>query len=262
MYGGSEQELRRPRRRRGRGLLIALIVLLVVVGALVVVADRVGAGMAERRIAQEVQQELTARQVSSSTPEVTVGGFPFLTQVLAEKYESISILLRDVTTPPEISGVRLPRLDIEARDVRAPLDTLRGGAGDIVAGTVDGTATIGYASVVKLIKQPDLRLAERGGKLIASLPIDLLGQRFTLTGEALVEAVQGKLRVRFRDLTAEGLPDQPAVRDSLNGVAEQMSIDLALPALPFGLAIGEVRALPEGLAVSARARNVPLNRAV
>ena len=45
---------RRPRKRWGRRLLITLIVLLLLVGALLVVADRVGASVAERTISDRV----------------------------------------------------------------------------------------------------------------------------------------------------------------------------------------------------------------
>ena len=186
----------------------------------------------------------------------TFGGFPFLTQVLNGKYESISILLRDVTG----EGVRLPRLDVEARNVTASLDTLTSGQGDVVAESVQGTATIGYASVAQLIEQPNLRLAERGGRLVASLPAELLGQKFTLTGEAELKVVEGKIQLRFQELSAEGIPAVPAVRNLISGYARQLSIDIALPALPFALELQDVKVLPEGLAVTATARDVPLNK--
>jgi len=254
----------RPRRRWGRRILVTLLVLLVVLIALVVVADRVGANVAERRIADQVQQELTGRDVRSTAPEVSIGGFPFLTQVLAGNYESIKILLRDVTASAEPAGgsgtVRLPRLDVEARDVDAPIEALRGNGGDIVAKTVDGTATVGYASVAKLINQPGLRLSERGGQLLAALPVEFFGQKFTLTGAADIEAVKGNIRLRFSDLDAEGLPTNAAVRSAVNGYARDLSIDVPLPTLPFGIQVREVRPLPEGLAVSATAKDVPLNR--
>jgi hypothetical protein len=263
-YGEVEYRSR-PRRRWGRRVLITLLLLLVVLGALLVVADRVGANVAEQRIADEVQQELTGRGVQSTAPEVSIGGFPFLTQVLDENYKSISILLRDVTASAEQTGaaetIRLPRLDVEAKDVSAPLAVLRGGQGDIVAKTVDGTATVGYASVAALIDQPDLRLSQRGGKLVAVLPVELFGQTFTLTGAADIEAVEGHIRLRFSELDAEGLPTNDAVRSAVNGYARELSIDVPLPALPFGIQVREVRPLPEGLAVTATAADVPLNRA-
>ena len=54
----------------------------------------------------------------------------------------------------------------------------------MVATTVDGTGTITYASVAALIEQPGLELSERDGKLLATAPIELLGQQFTLNGTA------------------------------------------------------------------------------
>jgi len=269
-YGEVEYR-ERPRRRWGSRILVTLLVLLIVLAVLVVVADRVGASVAERRVAEEVSQELTARAVRSSPPEVSIGGFPFLTQVLAEHYDEISIGLRDVTADSaqvgagqvgagQAAAIRLPRLDVVASDVDAPLDTLRGGSGAIVAGTVEGTATVSYASVAQLIDQPGLRLAERGGRLLANLPVRLLGQEFTLTGEAEIEARDGKIRVRFQELDAEGLPTNDLVRAAVNDYARQLAIDVAVPALPFGIQVTEVQALPEGLAISATASDVPLNQ--
>jgi hypothetical protein len=261
-YGEAEQPTR-PRRRWGRRILITLLVLLVVFAALLVVADRVGANIAEQRIGDEVEQELTSRSVRSATPEVSVGGFPFLTQVARGRYDSITIRLRDVAAEAtgDQAAIRLPRLDVRASDVDAPVETLRGGPGDIVAKTVEGTATIGHASVAQLINQPDLRLAHRDGKLVATLPVDLFGQTFTLTGQADIEAAGDAIRLRFSDLNAEGLPTNQAVRSAVNGYAEDLSIDVPLPALPFGIKLREVRPLPEGLSVAAAASDVSLNQA-
>jgi hypothetical protein len=111
------------------------------------------------------------------------------------------------------------------------------------------------------MEQPNLRLAERNGRLLASLPVELLGQQFTLTGEAELKAVKGKIQLRFEELTAEGIPDVPAVQNLISGYARQISIDVALPKLPFALEVQEVKALPEGLAVTATAKDVPLNQA-
>jgi hypothetical protein len=255
-YGEVEYD-GRPRRRRGRAVLITFLVLLAILVGLVVVADRVGASIAEDRIAKQVSKEMAARNVSSSTPEVTVGGFPFLTQVLNEKYESIGILLRDV----DGEGIRLPKLDVEARNVTATMKTITSGQGDITAETVTGTATIGYASVAQLMKAPNLRLAEKGGKLIATLPVNLLGREVTLSGEAEIKAVKGKIQLRFNDLNAEGVGALPGVRSLISGYAKQISVDITLPALPFALEVQDVKPLPEGLAVTASAKDVPLNKA-
>ncbi|MGC4748834.1 DUF2993 domain-containing protein [Micromonospora sp. DT201] len=247
-------------RRRGRKLLIALVVLLVLVAGLLVVADRVAVGVAERLVADRVRQEITKQGAQSAEPDVEVGGTPFLTQVLDGRYQRVTINLRDVQAPVEGDAVRLPVLDVTARNVRASLDTLRTGQGDIVADTVNGAGTISYDSLAALLKRPGLTLGEQNGKLAVTGPADILGQKITISGTADVTvADNGAVALRFNDLDAAGLPNLPLARTFLNNFAKSISIDVPLPDLPFQLAVREVRPLPEGLAVTVDAKNVPIN---
>ncbi|MDQ7906675.1 DUF2993 domain-containing protein [Phytohabitans sp. ZYX-F-186] len=257
-----EYEAAPPRRRRrwGRRLLIVFIVLLVILGGLLVVADRVAASVAERTISDEIAKELVAQDIKSSPPEVSVGGFPFLTQVLSGEYQSIKISLRDLEGNVEGDGVRVPRLDVDARDVSAPLDTLRSGQGEVVAQTLDGTATISYASVVDLMDQPGLRLSERDGKLVVDAQLDVAGQRVDLSGTADLSIANGRVQIRVRDLQAEGVSQLPGVQALVNQFARQISISIALPELPFKLDVRGVQARPDGLAVDAQALDVALNQ--
>ncbi|MFI7522359.1 DUF2993 domain-containing protein [Micromonospora globbae] len=249
-------------RRRGRRALVVLVVLLLLLVGLLVVADRVAVGVAERAIADQVRQEVAKQDAQSSPPEVEVGGFPFLTQVLDGRYQHISIVLREVRGSVQGDAISLPRLDIDARDVRASLDTLRSGQGEVVAERVTGTGTISYDSLAALLDRPGLKLSEQGGKLAVTAPVDFLGQTFTITGTADVTVgEQGKVSLRFDDLTAEGLPDVPLARQLLTNYARSISIDVPLPELPFQLTVREVRPLPEGLTVTGDATNVPINAA-
>jgi hypothetical protein len=249
-------------RRRGRKVLITLVVLLLVLAGLLVVADRVAAGVAERAIADQVRQEVAKQDAQSAPPEVEVGGFPFLTQVLDGRYERISIVLRNVQGSVQGDAVSVPRLDVDARDVRASLDTIRSGQGEVVAETVNGTGTISYDSLAKLLDRPGLRLAEQDGRLAVTAPVDILGQRLTVTGTAdITVGKEGQVALRFNDLNAEGLPNVPLARTLLNNYDKGISVDVPLPDLPFQLTVREVRPLPEGLAVTADARDVPINSA-
>ncbi|MET8305958.1 DUF2993 domain-containing protein [Micromonospora sp. NPDC005173] len=249
-------------RRRGRKLLIGLVVLLLLMAGLLVIADRVAVGVAERAIADRVSQEVTKQGAQAAAPDVEVGGTPFLTQVLDGRYQRISIKLRDVQASVEGDAVRLLVLDVDARNVRASLDTLRTGQGDVVADTVNGTGTISYESLAALLDRPGLTLGEQGGKLAVTAPVDILGQTLTVSGTADVTvAKSGAVALRFNDLDAEGLPNLPLARALLNNYAKGISIDVPLPDLPFQLAVREVRPLPEGLAVTADAKNVPINSA-
>ncbi|MDM4721042.1 DUF2993 domain-containing protein [Micromonospora sp. WMMA1363] len=247
-------------RRRGRRALVVLVVLLLVLVGLLAVADRVAVGVAERVLADQVRQEVANQDVRSSPPEVEIGGFPFLTQVLNGRYERISIGLREVRGSVRGDAVALPTLDVDARNVTASLDTIRSGQGDVVAETVTGTGIISYDSLVALLDREGLELGERDGRLAVTAPVDLFGQRLTATGAADIEvSEQGQVALRFNDLTAEGLPDVAPARALLNTYAQSISIDVPLPALPFGLVVREVRALPEGLQVTADATDVPIN---
>ncbi|GIJ75698.1 Protein of unknown function [Micromonospora phaseoli] len=257
-----EQTYGRRPRRRGRKVLIGFVVLLIVLAGLIAIADRVAANVAERTIADEVRQQVAQQGAQSSPPEVEVGGFPFLTQVLDGRYERISIRLRDVQGSVQGGVVALPSLDVDARNVRASLDTLRTGQGDVVAETVNGTGTISYQSLTALLDREGLTLGERDGQLAVTAPVDILGQRLTVTGTAdIVVGEQGQVALQFDDLDAEGLPNLPLARTLVNNFARSISVDVPLPELPFQLTVREVRPQPQGLTVTADARDVPINSA-
>lgn len=247
------------RKRRGRRVLIGFLVLLIVLAGLLVVGDRLAANFAEKAIADQVTQEAAKQNVQSEQPKVDVGGFPFLTQVLDGNYKEIGIVLNNVRGTVDGRDLTVPTLNVVARNVKAPLSTLRSRQGDITASTVQGTGTISYASVVELVDQPGLELAENNGRLVATAPVDLLGQRFTLNGTANLTVAEGQIQIRFEDVTAEGLPAVPAAQAVINGFAQNLGINVELPDLPFQLNIQEVRPTPDGLVVTANAENVPIN---
>jgi hypothetical protein len=250
----------RPRKRWGRRLLITFLVLLLLVLALLVVADRVGASYAEREIGDRVAQQLTEQKATAEQPDVTIKGVPFLTQVLAGEYQEIKILLNDFTGPAgNGKNIKMDQLDIRAKDVNAPLDTVRTGNGDIVAGTVTGVGTISYANLAELIGQEGLKLSEKNGKLVGAAPFQALGQTFNATGTANLAVKDGVVSVTFADVTAEGLPDIPLVRTLVDNYVKQLAFDLKVPALPLGLKVQKVEPRPDGLFVTTGASNVSLS---
>ncbi|MEV4539926.1 DUF2993 domain-containing protein [Asanoa sp. NPDC049518] len=233
--------------------------MLIVIAGILVVGDRVAANFAEKKIAEQVSNEVAAQNVQSAPPEVSVGGFPFLTQVLKGNYEEISIVMRDVKGDVDGNAVNLPRLDVVARDVAASLDTLRSGQGDVIAKTVDGTGTITYESVTALIDQPGLKLSEREGKLLASAPVEVLGQRFTVNGAAELSVQGRQIKINLKDATADGLPAVPLAQQVVANFIQRISINVDVPALPFNMELKKVEPTTDGLAVTATAKDVPLN---
>ena len=250
----------RPRKRWGRRLLITFMVLLLIVVGVLAVVDRVGASYAERVIGDRIAQQLTDQQATAEKPDVTIEGVPFLTQVVAGKYQEIKIVLNDFSGPAgNGQTIKMARLDIRAKDVKAPLDTVRSGSGDIVAGTVTGVGTLGYADLAELTGQDGLKLSERDGKLIGAAPLRALGQTFNASGTANLAVKDGVVSVTFADVTAEGLPNVPLVRTLVDNYVKQLAFDLKVPALPLGLKVQKVEPRPDGLYVTTGASNVSLS---
>ena len=250
----------RPRKRWGRRLLITFLVLLLIILGVLVVADRVGASYAERVIGDRVAQQLTEQKATAEQPDVTIKGVPFLTQVLAGNYQEIKILLNDFSGPAgNGKNIKMDPLDIRAKDVKAPLDTVRSGNGDIVAGTVTGVGTLTYANLADLIGQEGLKLSERDGKLVGAAPLQALGQTFNVTGTANLAVKDGVVSVTFADVTAAGIPNIPLVRTLVDNYVKRLAFDLKVPALPLGLKVQKVEPRPEGLLVTAAAADVSLS---
>jgi LmeA-like phospholipid-binding len=244
------------RRRRGRGLLITLIVLLIIVVVVLVAADRLGRSYAERVISDKVAQQVSNQKATSEKPDVTIEGFPFLTQVAAGKYHEIKIELAHFSGPAGEGGKRinLPLLDIRAQDVRASLSTLQNG-GNIVADSVTGTGTIDYQQLVSLIGQSGLTLADQGGKLTFSGKV----QNFKVTGTATVVVSNGTVQVRFSDVNSPDLPNIPGIQALVDSYAQSLGIDVQVPALPLKLKVQKVQPEPGGIQFTAGASNVTLN---
>ncbi|MFI5493206.1 DUF2993 domain-containing protein [Actinoplanes sp. NPDC051859] len=254
------QEQARPRKRRGRRLLITFLVLLALLAAALVVADRAAASYAEGQIADRVAKQVADQQATAEQPDVTIKGVPFLTQVSAGKYQEIQILLKNYSGPAgNGKTVKMSQLDIRAKDVTAPLEALRSGTGDIIAGTVTGVGTIDYANLADLIGQPGIKVSEQAGKLAFAAPVEALGQTFNVTGTANLEVRDGVVQVRFADVTAAGLPDIPLVRNLIDNYVKNLGLDLKVPALPLGMQVQKVEPKPEGLVATAGASNVSLS---
>ena len=251
-----------PRRRWGRRLFISFIVLLVLVAAALAVADRVAVSYAERTISDRVAQQVTDQKATSEKPDVTVEGFPFLTQVARGVYDEIKIELADFTGPAvEGRTIQIKLLDIRAKDVIAPFDTLRTGNGEITAGTVTGSGLIDYAQLAELVGQPGVTLGEKDGKLVGSAPVTALGQTVNVSGNADLTVKGDVVQVRFSDVKAAGLPDNALVRGLINSYVQKLAFNLTVPALPLDLKLQKVEPQADGLKITAAASNVALNSA-
>jgi hypothetical protein len=234
-----------------------VLVVLVVLAGLGLVVDRAAAWAAQRAVADQVAGELVSRQVDSAPPEVSVGGFPFLTQVAAGEYDQVTLRLRDVGSGP----LRLPVVELTATGVTAPVDALVGGGGSIVAAQIRGEATVGYDQVRALTGREALTFGADGGRVTLRLPVELGGQELTLVGTASVGIAGHAIAVRVDSLGVEGPAELPqGAQPLVDRIAQELSVEVPLPPLPYDLAVESVRPERSGLVVTVRAHDVVLSR--
>jgi len=234
--------------RRGTGCLVVLVVLLLVLGGVLVVADRVGARVAEGRVAEQV----AARGGLNGEPAVDITGFPFLTQALSGEYEDVRIGL----TAEQLGQPAGTRADVSLRGVHVPLsDVLSGSVRQIPVDRVDGTATLSYALLASQLGG-DTVLAPEGDRVRITRSVEVLGFDLTLTAVGTVTLAGQDVVVDVEDASA-GAVDVPAF--VLRQAEDLLDLSYRVPALPFGLQLTSVEPTAEGVDVAVEATDTVLS---
>jgi hypothetical protein len=258
------EEQRVEKRRRGRGgrVLVSFVVVLLILGGLFALADRVAAYAAERTIATQAKQELTAREITTpSDPQVSVGGFPFLTQVARGKYDRITIHLDH----PSSQGVTLDVLDVIATGVNAPTSAVLNGSGTITADLVTGVATLNWDAVNQLMKTSGFggtsahASALPDGQIQVHVPVSISGINTVVVATGTLAIASGLVHVNITKVTTEGGNIPQVISDLIGSIKQDLSVDVRIPRLPYGIQVRSVKAAPAGLTVSGDATNVPLS---
>jgi LmeA-like phospholipid-binding len=249
---------------RGRKIGIALLVMLVLLLGLVIVADRVGAGVAEERIGQQAAEELRkAGATTASEPKVEIGGFPFLTQVLGGSYEKITIS----ADKPQSNDIQLETMTIVASDVKAAASDLLNGRGPVTANRLTGTATMSWDTVRSLIQLANLPVpfdpATLQVKVVDNnvelrLPIALAGFETTLVAKGEINVAAGKVNIKLTDVSAEGTDIPAAAKRLLDQFKSRLTASIRTPQMPYTLTIRSIDTDDNGVRVVATAENVQL----
>jgi hypothetical protein len=230
------------------GCLAAVLVLLGVVLGVLVVVDRVGVGIAEDRVAEQ----LADRGQLAGTPEVDITGFPFLTQAVSGRYSDVRIHL----TAEELGQPAGTRADVSLQGVHVPLsDALSGSVQQIQVDRVDGTATLSYALLADQLGG-DTTLAESGDGIQLTKSVEVLGFDFTVTaaGTATLDGQDVVIDVHDASAGAVDVPD--FVLDTAD---ELLDFRYRVPALPFGLQLTGVQPAAGGVDVRVEAQDAVLS---
>ena len=226
-------------------LLVVVLVLLV----LLLVADRVGAALAGRAIAAELQRSA----VLPEQPAVTVEGFPFLTQALRGRYRSIEVEAADV--PAE--QVTLRALSARLTGVRVPLsEALAGQVSAVPVERVEARVLLGYDDLGRRSGDRELTVSPAGDRLRVRGSVRALGQDLVGTAVSRVEVDGDEVVV-----TAESYEVGNATASALltRALAGRFDYRFRLSGLPYGLQVTGVQVRPDGLSVTAVATDTVLS---
>jgi hypothetical protein len=208
-----------------------VIVLLVILG-LLVVADRVALAAAERVVAGRIQTD----QGLSARPDVTIHGFPFLTQALSGRYDQVTVHvrgLRDRTVPVQ-------KLTVDLRGVHVPLGAVTSGhLSRVPVDRAAATILLSYADVNSYLGGHHLSVSQGGNG-----EIKVTGS-VTVAGHTVSASASGKIDVRGSDLVV--------------AVGQGLDFTIPLGGLPFRIALVGAKATKAGIEVSATASGLVLH---
>lgn len=219
----------RPRRHRRRW---PWIVLASVLGLLVlfVVLDRVAVAYAENRAAQQMQS-----QGFPAKPDVTIKGFPFLTQVASRHFNDVHITASNVPAGPVKFSFTADATDI----------LLNPGYQSGTIGHVTGTGMIPFSSVASAFGGggSGLSISSAGGNNV-KVSLSIAGFDVSMTGT--VEQTGPKtLKVHLNP--PSGIPVSLPIPSNFT---------IHIPTLPLHLTIQSVKVTSQGVVVHASGSNI------
>ena len=234
-------------------MLIALIVvaaLLIVIAILLPMADRLSAAVAERKASEYLSEPF------GHPATVRVHGRPFLTQALRGRYRDVEVLgglrigdINGATLVAHLTNAYLPVRELLGRR-----------ATELPCERVEGRLVLPYPELARIARIPGLSLAFNGEQLMASaaLPVPGISQLARISGQAVLSLTPtGAVWLQIRGVSVAGITLSTFM---LNQLLPTLSVPIALPTLPYGLRLDELRPTATGLVVDGSADAVVFHR--
>ncbi|MEV6180784.1 DUF2993 domain-containing protein [Streptomyces sp. NPDC052016] len=242
-----------------RALRILLIVV-VVLGGLFVLADRLAVNFAE----DEAAAKLKTTENLATTPDVSINGFPFLTQVVGGELDDVEVGIDGYEAAAGAEGqkIRIDDLKANMRGVEFSSDF-----SSATAATATGTASITYAELLKTAKNEPtdvapgvtaevVGLSDGGnGKIKVSVEATVLGTKLPqpLSVLSTVSVEGDTVRVH-----ADSLPSFGGVQAAEDEVRSITDFEQKIDDLPGGIALDKVEAGKNGVEITVKGTNVAL----
>jgi hypothetical protein len=234
-----------------------VIVLLV----LAVVGDRAGVAVAKSQMRKQIDisvaQNLKPGQQPPTVRDVSIGGFPFLTQVLFGKFKDIGVAIDGIETP----GPKISTVSAHLKGVHVPLgDALTDSVGQVPVDDVSATVGLSYADLNAYLATQDGKVqvtpadGGRSVRVVGTIDIPLVG----------AQQVGGTTTFKVENNQLTLVPSSIELEGSVNfGFAlpsglSLPSVPIPLSGLPFDLRIVSAGTTATGLVLTATAKDVVL----
>lgn len=231
MSGGVRGRAGDLRLRALRRLLITIVVLVV----LFVAADRVSLHEAQSLVAQRIRTV----EALPRTPQVSISGFPFLSQAFSGDYRQVSVTMHGLrrgllvisTVQATLTGVHLPLSElVHGRVSTVPVDS------------ATGTLSVSYQALDGALKGLTVVYAGRPGYVVVR------SSQFPASATARLQVSGNQLTTDIQEVNILGL--------SIPGL--DLNFQVPLGVLPFGVHLTGVTASAGGVSLSAAGRNLQL----
>ncbi|MGW1074405.1 LmeA family phospholipid-binding protein [Streptomyces sp. NPDC002537] len=224
-----------------RAIRITLIVA-VVLGALFVGADRLAVYFAENQAAEKIRSS----QNLSGTPDVSIKGFPFLTQVADSRLDEVEVKLDGITANAGDRSIRVTGFNAKLRDVR-----INSSFTSAVADRATGTAHISYADLTKATGDPNVTVGFGGTDRAGASQVKVTG-KISLMGQAIERSVLSTvtvaggdtIRVRADEIPTEGIPGVEQL------IRQKIDFDRKISGLPKGITVDKVVTTQDGVDIT------------
>lgn len=227
-----------------RVLLIAVLVLL----GIAVAADRVLVLVSENQLAGAIQDEAQL----PAEPDVSIGGFPFLTQAFAGRYDSVHLGV-------DVQALGLPAgatADIELQGAQVPLtDVLSGSVTTVPVDKVVGTVTFPFDYIGEQLG--GATVTRDGSGLHVETTVSVLGQDFPVAATAELTLVGHEVALAASNVEGFGAELPDAVTEA---VLALLDITVPVPELPLGLVFTDIQVVGDGMQVVAEGNDIVLEQ--
>ncbi|MEU5714950.1 DUF2993 domain-containing protein [Streptomyces sp. NPDC020403] len=228
-----------------RALRILLIVA-VVLGGVFVAVDRAAVYVAE----SEAEGRIGFSGAEAGSTDVSIKGFPFLTQVADGRLDRVDVRVTDLRTSAAGRSIRISEIRARLSEV-----TLGAGYSSATAARATGTAVVSYADLTAAADE-GVTVAYGGDgkvKVTGTIRIPLLDRAVSRSVLSTVTLVDGAtVKVRADEVPGEGIPGLEGL------VRKKTDFEREIGGLPEGLELEKIEVTPGGLEISMTGADVEL----